>query len=73
MESMTTELLTPKDVKKILKCSLPQVYRLADRGLIGVVRFPSAIENGGRGMVRFKVEDVFDFTESNYRRRNDDT
>jgi len=42
MESMTTELLTLEDVKKILRCSLPQVYKLADRGLIGVVRMPSA-------------------------------
>ena len=73
MESLTTELLTPKDVKKILRCSLPQVYKLADRGLIGVVRMPSASEQGGRGMVRFKLSDVLAFIESNYRKPNDDT
>ena len=73
MESMTTELLTPKDVEKILKCSLPQVYRLAKRGLIGVVRMPSAIEQGDRGLVRFRVSDVFEFIESNYKRPIHDT
>jgi hypothetical protein len=34
---------------------------------------PSAIEQGGRGMVRFKLSDVLAFIESNYRKPNDDT
>ena len=73
MESMTPELLTPKDVRKILKCSLPQVYRLAERGLIGVVRMPSGLESGGRGLVRFKLADILAFIEGNYKRANHDT
>lgn len=73
MESVTPELLTPKDVKRILKCSLPQVYRLADRGLLGVVRMPSAKENGGRGLVRFTQGDVLAFIEKHHTKANHDT
>ena len=61
-------LLTPKEVKGILKCSLPQVYKMADKGVIGCVRMPSAMENGGRGMVRFKQSDVLAFIERNHRK-----
>ena len=66
-------LLTPKEVKGILKCSLPQVYKMAEDGVIGCVRMPSARENGGRGMVRFKQSDVLAFIERNHRKGIGDT
>ena len=59
------ELLMPQDVKKILNCSLPQVYKLADRGLLTCVRIPGATEAGGRGLVRFKLEDILKFIDDN--------
>ena len=59
------ELLTPKDVKAILKCSLPYVYKLSERGLLSCVRIPT-IGNVNRSMVRFKKEDVLNFIEDNY-------
>ena len=57
------ELLKPQDVKKILNCSLPQVYKLADRGLLTCVRIPGATEAGGRVLVRFKLEDIVSFID----------
>ena len=59
------ELLTPKEVKAILKCSLPYVYKLGERGLLSCVRIPT-IGNDKRSMVRFKQKDVIDFIERNY-------
>ena len=66
-------LLTPKEVKGILKCSLPMVYKLAKKGLIGSVPMPTALENGGRGMVRFKLDDVLGFIAKHHRKANHDT
>ncbi|MBW1693061.1 MAG: helix-turn-helix domain-containing protein [Deltaproteobacteria bacterium] len=62
------ELLTPKDVKKILKCSLPLVYKLADRGQLRCVRWecPGSGEKQPRTMVRFKQSDVMEFIEKHY-------
>ncbi len=59
------ELFTPKEVKNILKCSLPYVYKLADRQLLPCVRIPN-IGNEGRASVRFKKEDIFRFIEDHY-------
>ena len=64
------ELLDPKQVKKILRCSLPHVYNLAYSGRLPCVRMPCL----GRGtektrnMVRFKLADVMAFIERYYRR-----
>jgi hypothetical protein len=58
------ELLTAKDVKKILKCSLPLVYKMADRGQLPCVRW----ECPGEGVrkkttLRFELEALRDFIE----------
>jgi excisionase family DNA binding protein len=59
------ELLTPKEVKAILKCSLPYVYKMAERGLLPCVRIPN-IDNPNRASVRFKKEDIFRFIDDHY-------
>jgi hypothetical protein len=64
------ELLTPKDVQKLLKCSLPLVYRLAERGQLACVRWPCPGKGSEkpRCMVRFKLDDVIKFIEEHYQR-----
>jgi len=64
-----TPLLDAKEVKKILRCSLPLVYKMADRGQLPCVRWecPGIGDSRPRTMVRFKKEDVLAFIENNYR------
>lgn len=68
-ETKTIEpLLNAQEVKKLLRCSLPWIYKAADRGLIPCVRIPCP-GNGSqkeRTMVRFKKGDVFRFIEKHY-------
>ena len=63
------ELLDAKQVKKILRCSLPLVYKLADQGRIPCVRWecPGNGKKRSRTVVRFKMSDIMDFIENNYR------
>ena len=63
------ELLDAKEVRKLLKCSLPLVYRMAERGQLPCVRWkcPGIGTEKPRTMVRFRKEDVFDFINSHYR------
>lgn len=65
------ELLTPKDLQKLLKCSLPYIYKLADEGRISCVRIPCPGANGKRkkDMVRFKQVDAFQFIEDHYTKK----
>jgi len=62
-------LLDAKEVKKILRCSLPLVYKLADRGQLPCVRWkcPGDGNSKPRSMVRFKQIDVMEFIEKHYR------
>jgi len=62
------DLLDAKEVRKILKCSLPLVYKLAERGQLPCIRWecPGEGEKKPRSMVRFKQEDVFQFIENHY-------
>ncbi len=62
------ELLTPKDVQKLLRCSLPLVYKMAARGQLPCVRWecPGEGKEKPRTMVRFKKQDVFAFIEQHY-------
>ena len=58
------ELLTAKDVKKILKCSLPLVYKMADRGQLPCIGWDCP----GKGKrkkstLRFEPEAIRDFIE----------
>ncbi len=63
------ELLNAQDVKRLLKCSLPLVYKMANQGRIPCVRW----ECPGKGkraktMLRFKKSDVINFIEKHYYR-----
>ena len=62
-------LLDPKEVKSILRCSLPLVYKLADRGQLPAVRIPcpGIGTERQRTMVRIKKTDVLNFIEKHYR------
>jgi hypothetical protein len=62
-------LLDAKEVKKILKCSLPLIYKMAERGQLPCVRWkcPGEGEKKRRTMLRFKMDDIRNFIESNYR------
>ena len=70
MESLQTiePLLDAKALKKLLKCSLPLVYKMAERGQIPCVRIPCPGEGRKkeRNIIRFKREDVFNFIEDHY-------
>lgn len=63
-----TPLLTAKDVTRLLKCSLPLVYKMADRGQIPCVRWecPGEGEEKPRTTLRFKYSDVMDFIKDHY-------
>lgn len=61
-------LLNARDVSKILRCSLPLIYKMADRGQLECIRWdcPGNGEKKPRTIVRFKKEDVFRFMENHY-------
>ena len=65
-------LLTPRELAKYLKVSLPYAYKLSATGAIASVRFPCI--GGGDGEkrqkenVRFRLQDVQDFIEKNHRK-----
>jgi excisionase family DNA binding protein len=62
------ELLDAKEVKRILKVSLPFVYKLAERGQLPCVRIPCMGDGErARTVVRFKLADVQAFVEQHYR------
>ena len=64
------ELLDAKQVKKILKCSLPLVYKMADTGELPCFR-RECLGVGNkkpRTMVRFKESDIMEFIEKHYHR-----
>lgn len=65
-------LLTAKDVKTILKCSLPAVYKMAERHQLPCVRWncPGDGISKPRTMVRFKKDDLLRFIEENYANEN---
>ena len=62
------ELLDAKEVKRILKVSLPFVYKLAERGQLPCVRIPCMGDGErARTVIRFKLADVQAFIEQHYR------
>lgn len=63
------ELMDAKDVKRMLKVSLPLVYKLANQGRIPCVRIPCPGEGTKRrqNLVRFKRDDVYEFINQHYR------
>jgi hypothetical protein len=64
----TIDLLTAKDVQRILRVSLPFVYKLAERGQMPCVRWecPGEGKAKARTMVRFRRSDVSVFIENHY-------
>jgi len=61
-------LLDVGEVSRLLHCSRPLVYKLADRGQIPCVRWecPGEGRKKTRTMVRFIKQDVFNFIEKHY-------
>ena len=61
-------LLNAKDVSKILRCSVPHVYKMADRGQLACIRWDCPGDGAKRpkSVVRFKIEDVLRFMEDHY-------
>lgn len=64
------DLLDAKEVKKMLRCSLPLVYKMAERGQLPCVRWecPGEGTQKPRSVVRFKFEDIREFIEDHYKR-----
>jgi hypothetical protein len=63
-------LLDAREVVRILRCSLPLVYKMAERGQLPCVRWDCPGDGGEkpRTMVRFKLDDVMAFIEKHYKR-----
>jgi hypothetical protein len=61
-------LLDAKQVKRLLRCSLPLVYKLADQGRLPCVRIPCPGKGQvkPRTLVRFKLEDLTHFVDQHY-------
>ena len=67
-ENKSEPLLNATDVKNLLRCSLPLVYKMADRGQLPCVRWdcPSDGRKRSKTVIRFKRSDIFAFIEENY-------
>jgi len=62
-------LLNAKEVKQLLRCRLPLVYKLAERGQIQSIRIPCpGLGTRKKELVRFKRDDVMEFIQAHYRR-----
>jgi len=65
------ELLTPKEVQRLLKCSLAWVYKASTNGVLPCVRIPCrGLGTKKQELVRFKKADIFDFIEGHYQGQN---
>ena len=65
---MTDQIMTAQEVRRMLKCSLPLVYKMAERGQLPCVRWecPGEGKSKPRTMVRFKQSDIMQFVEKHY-------
>lgn len=61
---MDNQLLTAKQVRKLLNCSQALVYRMSERGQIPSVRWEAPGNGRKKEMVRFKLEDILQFIEA---------
>ena len=61
-------LLDARQVSKILRCSAPLVYKMADRGQLACIRWeaPGEGTQKPRTTVRFRFEDIRSFIDRNY-------
>jgi len=62
-------LLDAKQVQKILRVSLPLIYKMADRGQLPCIRWecPGEGKIKPRTTVKFKLEDIMAFIEKHHR------
>lgn len=67
-QTQMDSLLTAKEVKGILRVSLPAVYKMAERGQLPCVRWdcPGKGEDKPRTTVRFKQSDIMEFVQKHY-------
>ena len=65
MSDTLPDLLSAKDVHKMLKVSLPLVYRMAERGQLPCISWgcPGEGEKKPRTTVRFELDRVMKFIE----------
>ncbi len=62
-------LLDAKQVKILLRCSLPLIYKMAERGQIPSIRISCpGLGTRKKEMIRFKCADVLEFIQAHYRR-----
>ena len=61
-------LLDARQVAKILRCSAPLVYKMAERGQLACIRWeaPGEGTQKPRTTVRFRFEDIRSFIDRNY-------
>ncbi len=66
------QLLDAKTVAKMLKCSLPLIYKMADRGQLPCVRWdcPGIGTEKPRTTVRFRLPDILKFVNDHYHGQN---
>jgi hypothetical protein len=62
---LPADLLTAKDVQRMLKVSLPLVYKMADRGQLPCVRWecPGEGKKRKKTVLRFELSAVMEFIE----------
>ena len=68
-KNLDETLLDARDVSRLLKCSVPLIYKMVGRGQISSIKWkcPGVGTKKPRTMVRFRKDDIFDFIERNYR------
>lgn len=67
-EKGLNELLNSQDVARLLKCSVPLIYKMAEQGRLSCVRIPCpGLGTRKKELVRFKHEDVIQFIEMHYK------
>jgi len=61
-------LLDARQVSKILRCSAPLVYKMAERGQLACIRWeaPGEGTQKPRTTVRFRLEDIRSFIDRNH-------
>jgi predicted DNA-binding transcriptional regulator AlpA len=71
MEQCVENLLDSRQVARILRCSAPLVYKMADRKQLPCIRWecPGTGSQRTRTTVRFRLEDIQEFIEKHHQRR----
>ena len=62
-----TELLTPRDVARILRCSLAYSYKIAERHQVPCIRIPCP--GTKKTLLRFKMEDIERLINESYHQK----